>query len=87
MSGKDAKRSALSRARDEATKKRLENLLEILPPNLAVFTTPREFAELLGVKLKTVYSWLSSGRFELVSKKVGKHRKILTVPALKQLFG
>jgi hypothetical protein len=86
MADKDVARSISSRSRAEASARRLENLLAILPPNLAIFSSPREFAELLGVRLKTVYGWLSSGKFDLVSKKVGKHRKILTIPALKQLF-
>lgn len=65
---------------------RLEHLRATLPSELAQFCSPREFAAILRVSVKTVYAWLSEGRLDSVSQKFGRHRRILTVPALELLF-
>ncbi len=65
---------------------RLENLRASLPPELAHFSSPREFAAILRISVKTVYAWVSEGRLDSVSQRLGKHRRILTIPALELLF-
>jgi excisionase family DNA binding protein len=57
-----------------------------LQPELAQFCSPAEFAVILRISVKTVYAWLSEGRLDSVSQRFGKHRRILTVPALELLF-
>lgn len=65
---------------------RLEHLRATLSAEVAPFCSPREFAAMLRVPVKTVYAWLSEGRLDCVSQRLGKHRRILTGPALELLF-
>lgn len=48
--------------------------------------SPGEFAELLGVSRKTIYSWLAQGRMDGAFRKRGKHVFILRDRAIAVIF-
>ena len=57
----------------------MENSL--IPP--AIAHTPKQLAEMLGLKPSTIYAWLSRG--ELRGNKVG-HRRFITSTQLREFF-
>ena len=57
-------------------------LAERFPPTLS----PKQFAELLGLSVKTVYEWLAKGRLDGAYRKRGKHCLIWRDRAVKIMF-
>jgi excisionase family DNA binding protein len=48
--------------------------------------SPAQFAALLGLSVKTVYEWLTKGRFANSSRRRGKHVLIFRDRALNELL-
>jgi excisionase family DNA binding protein len=48
--------------------------------------SPAELAELLGLKVKTIYIWIADGRLDGCFRKRGKHILILRDAAIEQIF-
>lgn len=48
--------------------------------------SPVQFAELLGLSVKTIYEWIARGRLEGAYRKRGKHILIIRELALERVF-
>ncbi|HVK08498.1 MAG TPA: helix-turn-helix domain-containing protein [Gemmataceae bacterium] len=48
--------------------------------------SPDEFAEFVGLSVKTVYEWLARGRFSNAARRRGKHVLIWRDRAISELF-
>ena len=55
-------------------------------PQFKVILSPKEFATLLGLSVKTIYEWISKGRLNGALRKRGKHNLILRDRALELVF-
>jgi predicted site-specific integrase-resolvase len=59
-----------------------EELNSEFPPILR----PAALAKMLGLSVKTIYGWISAGRFDGCMRKRGKHCLILRDRAIEKLF-
>lgn len=48
--------------------------------------TPRQFADLLNLSVKTIYEWIAKGRLNGACRKRGKHQLIWRDRAVELLF-
>jgi excisionase family DNA binding protein len=55
---------------------------EVIPPVLS----PNQLAQLLGLKVKTIYEWISKGRLDGTFRKRGKHVLIWRDRAVETIF-
>lgn len=48
--------------------------------------SPKQLAEIIGVSVKTVYSWIAAGRLKGACRKRGKHVLINRSIAIERIF-
>lgn len=73
-------------ANRDAEELRLENLRRSIPAELPLTVSPKQFADLLSLSVKTIYEWLARGLLETVAIKQGKHVRILARAGLELFF-
>lgn len=72
----------LNLTHDELARPFTGAMAEQFPP----IVSPKQFAELLGLSVKTIYEWMSMGRLDGAYRKRGKHALIWRDRALDMIL-